>query len=215
MLPHPTLSSTISTEPTTSFAIPTLPPPPPIPSNPIRSSTRIPRPQVHTNSTIPFPPKAHLTTIISNEPTCFTEASKHPQWCEAMDNGFSKPNLTWKAPLSAAKPGWWPRAIANLRAWFSKLSDSLSRLGFYPSKSDSSLFIFTSGSSHAYVLIYVDDIILITSHPTLDDQFITTLSSDFPLKDLGSLHYILGVEVIPTPSDLLLNQNKYISDLFK
>ena len=33
------------------------------------------------------------------------------------------------------------------------------------------------------------------------------------MKDLGDFHYFLGIEVLPTPSGLLLAQHKYIRDL--
>ena len=35
----------------------------------------------------------------------------------------------------------------------------------------------------------------------------------FSLKDMGSLHFFLGVEVIPTRADLFLTQHKYVREL--
>ena len=42
--------------------------------------------------------------------------------------------------------------------WFSRLSSKLQELGFTPSKTDTSLFIYNNGGKIIYVLIYVDDI---------------------------------------------------------
>jgi hypothetical protein len=35
----------------------------------------------------------------------------------------------------------------------------------------------------------------------------------FSLKDMGSLHFFLGVEVIPTKAGLFLTQHKYVREL--
>ena len=40
-----------------------------------------------------------------------------------------------------------------------------------------------------------------------------SLSSCFEMKDLGSLHYFLGLEVLSDPSGIYLCQAKYTSDL--
>jgi histone deacetylase 1/2 len=51
-----------------------------------------------------------------------------------------------------------------------------------------------------YLLVYVDDIIRVSSSATASDCLIVSLSSDFDIKDLGKLHYFLGLEVT-YPSD--------------
>ncbi|KAK0607846.1 hypothetical protein LWI29_021486 [Acer saccharum] len=45
------------------------------------------------------------------------------------------------------------------------------------------------------------------------DQLVQRLNSVFALKDLGSLHYFLGIEVQHSSSGIHLSQNKYILDL--
>ena len=45
------------------------------------------------------------------------------------------------------------------------------------------------------------------------NDFIHALSRQFSVKDMGLLHYFLGVEVIPTANGLFLSQHKYIHDL--
>nr|GEV58586.1 ribonuclease H-like domain-containing protein [Tanacetum cinerariifolium] len=50
-------------------------------------------------------------------------------------------------------------------------------VGFYHNKSDSTLFIFHRGSKTAYLLIYVDDIILTTSSSALLQRVISLLQS--------------------------------------
>ena len=44
-------------------------------------------------------------------------------------------------------------------------------------------------------------------------NIIKQLSDMFSLKDMGSLHFFLGIEVIPTRAGLFLSQHKYVRDL--
>jgi hypothetical protein len=49
------------------------------------------------------------------------------------------------------------------RAWYSKLSVKLVRLGFKISKADTSLFIYNKSGVTIFLLVYVDDIIITSS----------------------------------------------------
>lgn len=64
-----------------------------------------------------------------------------------------------------------------------------------------------------YVLVYVDDIIITGSSPTLLTGFIAVLASRFSLKDPTKLTYFLGVEVTRTSQGMHLMQKKYIVNL--
>lgn len=100
------------------------------------------------------------------------------------------------------------------RAWFDKLSSTLHNFGFVTAKSDPSLFIKKTHHSIVYILVYVDDIIVTGSNSRELDALITSLHNQFALKDLGPLHYFLGIQVTPTAhGGLLLTQTKYVNDL--
>jgi hypothetical protein len=62
-------------------------------------------------------------------------------------------------------------------------------------------------------LIYVDDIIVVSSNIHAVDALLTQLRDDFAIKDLGPLHYFLGIEVSASKGELLLTQSKYAQDL--
>jgi histone deacetylase 1/2 len=71
--------------------------------------------------------------------------------------GFENPN----APSYICKLD---KALYGLkqapRAWYSRLSSKLCDLGFVPSKTDTSLFLFNKAGVTIFLLIYVDDIIV-------------------------------------------------------
>nr|XP_040258260.1 uncharacterized mitochondrial protein AtMg00810-like [Aegilops tauschii subsp. strangulata] len=66
-----------------------------------------------------------------------------------------------------------------------------------------------------YLLVYVDDIILISSSALAADRLVSALSSDFAITDLGRLHYFLGLEVSHSDAGLTLTQQKYSLDLLR
>jgi len=101
------------------------------------------------------------------------------------------------------------------RAWFSRLSNKLLQIGFVGSKADTSLFIYRTKTVTIYLLIYVDDIIITASDPAAITELLKLLSVDFAVKELGDLHYFLGVEVNKVEAGLLLSQKRYILDLLK
>lgn len=63
------------------------------------------------------------------------------------------------------------------------------------------------------MLIYVDDIILTGSDSQLVTSLITKLSFEFVVKDLGLLHFFLGIEVHHTKEGLHITQEKYVRDI--
>lgn len=81
------------------------------------------------------------------------------------------------------------------------------------SQANSSMFIYHHSLTLLMVLVYVDDIIVIGSSFTIITALIKHLQSIFALKDLGDLHYFLGLEASHTSSGLHLGQSKYISNL--
>lgn len=98
---------------------------------------------------------------------------------------------------------------------FHRLSSYLLELGFTASLVDSSLFILHHGLIPIFILVYVDDIIITSPNANLIQSLVTKLQVEFPLKDLGPLHYFLGTEVSRTRNDLHLSQAKYISNLLQ
>jgi hypothetical protein len=66
-----------------------------------------------------------------------------------------------------------------------------------------------------FILVYVDDIIVASSSHGATNALLKNLEKDFALKDLGDLHYFLGIEVTKTKEGILLTQHKYAIELLK
>jgi histone deacetylase 1/2 len=89
-------------------------------------------------------------------------------------------------------------------------------LGYASSKDDTSLFFFyRKNGITIFMLVYVDDIIVTSSSMEAVDVVLKDLHMDFALKDLGSLHYFLGIEVKSLSNGVSLSQETYISDVLQ
>ncbi|MFS7982428.1 putative RNA-directed DNA polymerase [Helianthus anomalus] len=101
------------------------------------------------------------------------------------------------------------------RAWYQRFADYVPSMGFRHSQCDHSLFIFKEGNHMAFILLYVDDILLVTSTATLRTRFMSRLSAEFAMKDLGPISYFLGISVKYCPNSLFLSQEKYAMEILE
>ena len=62
------------------------------------------------------------------------------------------------------------------------------------------------------LLLYVDDLFLTWEEKTDCKK---RLVSEFEMKDLGLMHYFLGLEVWQSPERIFLNQGKYAVEILK
>ncbi|XP_071729075.1 uncharacterized mitochondrial protein AtMg00810-like [Rutidosis leptorrhynchoides] len=99
------------------------------------------------------------------------------------------------------------------RAWFHRFAQYALHVGFEHSRCDSSLFIYRHGTQIAYLLLYVDDIILTASSTSLSQKIITSLGKEFTMTNLGLLNYFLGISATRTKDGMFLSQQKYALDI--
>jgi hypothetical protein len=95
------------------------------------------------------------------------------------------------------------------RAWFARFAIFLRAIGFDAARSDPSLFVYNRDGDMAYLLLYVDDIVLTASSSRLLQHVQQRLFTEFSMKDLGPLHYFLGISVTRSSSGFFLSQHKY------
>lgn len=99
------------------------------------------------------------------------------------------------------------------RAWYQRFAVFITSIGFCSSRSDCSLFTYKQGIYQIYLLLYVDDIILTASSPSLITRVIDRLSSEFSMTDLGSLSFFLGIAASRTSEGLFLSQSAFAKEI--
>jgi len=95
------------------------------------------------------------------------------------------------------------------RAWSDKIGQYLVTSGFQTFDVDFSLYVKKTAHGIVIIVIYVDDLI-ITGDSDVDISGLKKLlKQKFEMKDLGELHYFLGIEVIQSPKGIWLLQRQY------
>jgi len=87
-------------------------------------------------------------------------------------------------------------------------------LGFSQSAADPCVFIRVDDSI-TIIAVYVDDLILITSRLDQMRQLKQHLADQFKMKDMGPLHYLLGITVLQGEDHITIHQKQYILRLLK
>jgi hypothetical protein len=100
------------------------------------------------------------------------------------------------------------------RAWYGRIDNFLTSLGFTKSKDDSNLYFKVMNDEPVILLLHVDDLFL-TGEENLITECRKKLTAEFEMKDLGLMHYFLGLEVWQIPKRIFLNQGKYAVEILK
>ncbi|GKC41451.1 ribonuclease H-like domain-containing protein [Tanacetum coccineum] len=76
-------------------------------------------------------------------------------------------------------------------------------------------FFYHQGSDIAYLLLYVDGIVLTASSTALSQRIITLLHGEFAMTDLGFLNYFLGISAQRSKFGLFLSQSKFAAKILE
>ncbi|KAK9009129.1 hypothetical protein V6N11_080598 [Hibiscus sabdariffa] len=124
-------------------------------------------------------------------------------------------------PENAGKVCKLQRSIYGLkqasRSWNLRFNEAIQEFGFIRNEDEPCVYKKFSGSIVSFLILYVDDILIIGNDiPTLQ-SIKTWLSSCFSMKDLGEAAYILGVKIYRDKSRRLqgLSQSIYIDKVLK
>lgn len=95
------------------------------------------------------------------------------------------------------------------RAWYAKLDESMSMLGFTRSPLEHA--VYRRGNAHSFLLVgvYVDDLIITGTDQASIIEFKGQMQELFKMSDLGLLSYYLGIEVTQTRDSITLCQRNY------
>ena len=102
------------------------------------------------------------------------------------------------------------------RCWNEKFTSHMKSLGFKESTADPCVFTRINKRGKVEVIaVYVDDLILLAETQEEMQQMKTSLTSTFKMKDLGELHYCLGINVHIGQNSVSLCQSQYLVKLLE
>ena len=100
------------------------------------------------------------------------------------------------------------------RTWYDIIDSFLYSLGFTKSKVDSNLYYKVEDGNPVVLLLYVDDMFVTGMDGSITDMK-RKLAIEFEMKDLGMMHYFLGMEVWENVDEISLRQGKYAVEILK
>ena len=103
------------------------------------------------------------------------------------------------------------------RSWNLCFDEVVKEFGFIKNEEEPCLYKKASGSALVFLVLYVDDILLIGNDIPLLESTKTSLKMRFSMKDLGEAAYILGIKIYRDRSRALigLSQSTYIDKVLK
>ena len=100
------------------------------------------------------------------------------------------------------------------KAWYGRIDSFLRSLGFTKSKSDPNLYLKIVEDEPVILLLYVDELFLTGNEKQIMESK-KKLAEEFEMKDLGLMHYFLGLEVWQSLEGIFLNQGNYAVEILK
>lgn len=101
------------------------------------------------------------------------------------------------------------------RRWYQKLTDFLLTVDFTASEVDPCVFVLRKGDSILIIGIWVDDIIVLSNDPLLEQCVRVQLETKFEIKDLGNAKHILGLNIEREGDHLKIDQSHYIHSVLE
>ncbi|KAL0420533.1 UNVERIFIED_CONTAM: Copia protein [Sesamum latifolium] len=108
-------------------------------------------------------------------------------------------------------------ASSKLRSWNTRFDEVIRGYDFIRNDYDPCIHKKVSGSSIVYLVLYVDDILLIENDVKMLCDIKAWLSTQFSMKDMGEASYILGIKIYKDKSKRMLGltQSPYIEKVSK
>ena len=113
------------------------------------------------------------------------------------------------------------RSIYGLKqaswSWNIRFDEIIKEFGFSQNLDEPCVYKNTNGSAVVFLVLYVDDILLIGNDVSVLQSVKIWLSKNFSMKDLGEATYILGIKIYRDRTKRLLglSQSTYIDKMLK
>ena len=103
------------------------------------------------------------------------------------------------------------------RSWNVRFDVTIKEFGFIKNVDEPCVYKKTSGSAIVFLVLYVDDILLIGNDIPMLQSVKIWLSNKFSMKDLGEASFILGIKIYRDRSKRMLGlyQSRYIDLVLK
>src|SRR5260370_38859249 len=106
-------------------------------------------------------------------------------------SNYGSPGIIWKLVKS----------LYGLKqashAWYKKARIEFNSLGFIWCNMDYSVFVHTHHDGHFCIItLYVDDLMILSDDVTTLSHHKDDLMKTFKMKDLGPIHWFLGLEIM-------------------
>ncbi|GJR30287.1 retrotransposon protein, putative, ty1-copia subclass [Tanacetum coccineum] len=98
------------------------------------------------------------------------------------------------------------------RSWNKRFDVEIKKIGFTQNPDEPGVYLKASGSNVAFLVLYVDDILLMGNNVIMLQEVKSWLCKCFSMKDLREAAYILGIKIIHDRSKWLiaLSQSAYL-----
>ena len=87
-------------------------------------------------------------------------------------------------------------------------------MGFVKSDADPNIYYQRVGDEPLILELYVDDLFLTRSSRLIKD-YKENLATEFDMKNLGQMHYFMGLEVWRQKGEIFLGQGRYTTEILK
>jgi hypothetical protein len=97
------------------------------------------------------------------------------------------------------------------QSWSLHFDEVVKGFGFIKNVDESSVYKKVSGSAVVFLVLYVDDILLIGNDIPMMEVVKSSLRKGFSMKDLGEFAYILGIKIYRDRSNTTGNAYIFVS----
>ena len=101
----------------------------------------------------------------------------------------------------------------SCRCWNYTLDIHLKSMGYVQSTSDPCIYTSSEGET-SIIGVYVDDFVIAAERPEKIEEVKVALAQKFDVKDLGKLHYFLGVQVIQDNGTVWMGQPTFTEAIY-
>nr|GEW95357.1 retrotransposon protein, putative, Ty1-copia subclass [Tanacetum cinerariifolium] len=132
----------------------------------------------------------------------------------AFLNGYLNEEVYMEQPEGFVNPKY-PNRVCKLkrsiyglkqasRQWNKRFDDEIKKFGFTQNRDEPCVYIKASGSNITFLILYVDDILLMGNSIPMLQSVKTYLGKCVAMKDLGEAAYILGIKIYRDRSKRLI-----------